>query len=304
MSWQPAAEPRADETPETALEMDIEPRLRDLGDGFSVRRVLPFAKRRAVGPFVFFDHFGPTVFAPGQGMDVRPHPHIGLATISYLFEGEILHRDSLGNAQPIRPGEVNWMTAGRGIAHSERTPPDLRPRGSRLGGIQSWVALPRAFEETAPRFAHYEKDAQPTIEGEGKSLRLLAGSLFGKRAPVEVFSGMFYADAEMQSGAALDLGMEHAERAVYIVAGSVEFSGARHEAGRMLVFRTGAPVVLTAREAARLMLLGGESLDGPRHIWWNYVSSSKERIEQAKADWKAGRFAKVPGDDEFIPLPE
>ena len=181
----------------------------------------------------------------------------------------MLHRDSLGNAQPIRPCEVNWMTAGSGIAHSERTPPTLRPRGSRMGGIQSWVALPRAFEETAPQFAHYEKDAQPMIEGEGKNLRLLAGSLFGKRAPVEVFSGMFYA-----------------------------------EAGRMLVFRTGAPVVLTAREAVRLMLLGGESLDGPRHIWWNYVSSSKERIEQAKADWKAGRFAKVPGDDEFIPLPE
>jgi hypothetical protein len=304
MSWQPAAEPRADETPQTALEMEIEPRLRDLGDGFSVRRVLPFAQRRAVGPFVFFDHFGPTVFRPGRGMDVRPHPHIGLATISYLFEGEILHRDSLGNAQPIRPCEVNWMTAGSGIAHSERTPPTLRPRGSRMGGIQSWVALPRAFEETAPQFAHYEKDAQPMIEGEGKNLRLLAGSLFGKRAPVEVFSGMFYADAEMKAGAKLDLGIEHAERAAYIVEGSVEFAGARHEAGRMLVFRTGAPVVLTAREAVRLMLLGGESLDGPRHIWWNYVSSSKERIEQAKADWKAGRFAKVPGDDEFIPLPE
>ncbi len=304
MSWQPAAEPGADEAPQAALEIIIEPRLRDLGDGFSVRRVLPFAKRRAVGPFVFFDHFGPTVFAPGQGMDVRPHPHIGLATISYLFEGEIMHRDSLGNAQPIRPGEVNWMTAGRGIAHSERTPPALRKNGSRLCGIQSWVALPRKFEETAPQFVHYAKDAQPVIADEGKTLRLIAGSLFGKRAPVEVFSGMFYADAEMIAGATLELDGEHAERAAYIVAGAVEFAGTRHEAGRMLVFRGGAPVMLAAREPARLMLLGGASLDGPRHIWWNYVSSSEARIEQAKADWKEGRFAKVPGDDEFIPLPE
>jgi redox-sensitive bicupin YhaK (pirin superfamily) len=304
MSWQPAAEPRADEPPQASLEMIIEPRLRDLGDGFSVRRVLPFAQLRAVGPFVFFDHFGPTAFAPGQGMDVRPHPHIGLATISYLFEGEILHRDSLGNAQPIRPGEVNWMTAGRGIAHSERTPPALRPRGSRLFGIQSWVALPREFEETAPQFVHYGKDAQPVIAGEGKTLRLLAGSLFGKRAPVKVFSGMFYADAEMIAGARLELDGEHAERAAYIVTGAVEFAGIRHEAGRLLVFRSGAPVILAAREPTRLMLLGGESLDGPRHIWWNYVSSSQERIEQAKADWKAGRFAKVPDDDDFIPLPE
>jgi len=304
MSWQPAVEPRADEAPRNSLEMIIEPRLRDLGDGFTVRRMLPFAKMRAVGPFVFFDHFGPTVFAPGQGMDVRPHPHIGLATISYLFEGEILHRDSLGNTQPIRPGEVNWMTAGRGIAHSERTPPDLRLRGSQLCGIQSWVALPRAFEETAPQFSHYAKDAQPVIEGEGKSLRLLAGTLFGKRAPVEVFSGMFYADAEMKADAKLELDGGHAERAAYIVEGSVEFAGARHEAGRLLVFRSKAPVILAAREPTRLMLLGGESLDGPRHIWWNYVSSSQERIEQAKADWKAGRFAKVQGDDEFIPLPE
>ncbi len=304
MSWQPAVEPRADEAPQDSIEMTIEPRLRDLGDGFSVRRVLPFAKMRAVGPFVFFDHFGPTLFGRGQGMDVRPHPHIGLATISYLFEGEILHRDSLANTQTIRPGEVNWMTAGRGIAHSERTPPDLRPRGSRLHGIQSWVALPHAFEETAPRFAHYAKDAQPMIEGEGKSLRLLAGTLFGKRAPVEVFSRMFYADAEMVAGAKLELNGDHAERAAYIVEGLVEFAGIRHEAGRMLVFRSGKPAILTAREPTRLMLLGGESLDGPSHIWWNYVSSSQERIEQAKADWKAGRFAKVTGDDEFIPLPE
>jgi redox-sensitive bicupin YhaK (pirin superfamily) len=304
MSWQPAAEPGADEAPQAALDMIIEPRLRDLGGGFSVRRVLPFAKMRAVGPFVFFDHFGPTVFAPGQGMDVRPHPHIGLATISYLFEGEIMHRDSLGNAQPIRPGEVNWMTAGRGIAHSERTPPGLRKNGSRLCGIQSWVALPRKFEETAPQFVHYAKDAQPVIAGDGKTLRLIAGSLYGKRASVEVFSGMFYADAEMEAGATLELDVEHAERAAYIVTGAVEFAGTRHEAGRMLVFRGGAPVMLAAREPARLMLLGGESLDGPRHIWWNYVSSSEARIEQAKADWKEGRFAKVPGDDEFIPLPE
>jgi redox-sensitive bicupin YhaK (pirin superfamily) len=304
VSWQPANEAKADETPLAALDLAIEPRLRDLGDGFTVRRVLPFAKRRAVGPFVFFDHFGPTVFAPGQGMDVRPHPHIGLATISYLFEGEIMHRDSLGNAQPIRPGEVNWMTAGRGIAHSERTPPELRPRGSLLHGIQSWVALPRKFEETAPLFSHHAAAAQPMIEGDGMTLRLLAGTLFGKRAPVEVFSGMFYADAAMNAGARLELDNEHAERAAYIVAGSIGFEGQRHESGRMLVFRAGKKLMLEAEEDSRLMLLGGESLDGPRHIWWNFVSTSTERIEQAKADWKTGRFARVPGDDELIPLPE
>jgi redox-sensitive bicupin YhaK (pirin superfamily) len=304
VSWQPADEAKAGEARQAALDLVIEPRLRDLGDGFSVRRVLPFAKRRSVGPFVFFDHFGPTVFGPGQGMDVRPHPHIGLATISYLFEGEIMHRDSLGNAQPIRPGEVNWMTAGRGIAHSERTPPDLRPRGSNLHGIQSWVALPRKFEETAPQFGHYAAAAQPVIESEGKTMRLLAGTLFGKRAPVEVFSGMFYADAAMKAGARLELDNEHAERAAYIVEGAIGFEGQRHESGRMLVFRAGAKVILEAREPARLMLLGGEALDGPRHIWWNFVSSSQERIEQAKQDWKANRFARVPDDNELIPLPE
>jgi len=304
VSWQPADEAKADEPKQAALDLVIEPRLRDLGDGFSVRRVLPFAKRRSVGPFVFFDHFGPTVFAPGQGMDVRPHPHIGLATISYLFEGEIMHRDNLGSAQPIRPGEVNWMTAGRGIAHSERTPPELRPRGSRLHGIQSWVALPRKFEETAPQFAHYATAAQPVIEGEGTTLRLLAGTLLGQRAPVEVFSGMFYADAAMKAGARLELDKEHAERAAYIVEGAVALEGQRYDKSRMLVFREGAKVILETSEPTRLMLLGGEALDGPRHIWWNFVSSSQERIEQAKKDWKTGQFARVPGDDELIPLPE
>lgn len=283
--------------------MVIEPRTRDLG-GFAVRRVLPYAKRRMVGPFVFFDHMGPAEFAPGQGIDVRPHPHIGLATVTYLFEGGIMHRDSLGCEQPIRPGAVNWMTAGRGIVHSERSGAAERAGLSRLHGIQSWVALPMEHEEAAPAFHHHPADTLPVIETDGARMRLIAGTAFGRTAPVATFSPTFYLDVMAQSGAVFTLPEEHAERALYIVEGSLEIAGARVAAGRMVVFEPGAAVTATATAASRVMLLGGAPLDGPRHIWWNFVASSKERIEQAKADWRGGRFARVPGETESIPLPE
>ena len=305
MSGQSAQGPNGQLEPgAAAVEMTIVPRIRDLGDGFEVRRVLPFAKRRMVGPFVFLDAMGPTLFTAGHVLDVRPHPPIGLATVTYLFDGEMLHRDSLGNVQPIRPGEVNWMTAGRGIAHSERTDPALRARGSQLYGIQSWVALPRRDEETAPAFAHHAKASLPLIDGEGKSVRLIAGTLLGKRSPVETFSPMVYAEAVLGNGARLAFPAEHEERSAFLVEGRIALGDEVYEPGQLLVFRPKAEIVMSAPDGARLMLLGGEALDGPRHIWWNFVSSSTERIAQAKADWKAGRFPPVPGETEFIPLPE
>ena len=291
--------------PAGSLETIVVPRTRDLGDGFEVRRALPSAQRRMVGPFVFFDRMGPAILGQGKGLDVRPHPHIGLATVTYLFDGEILHRDSLGNAQPIRPGAVNWMIAGRGIAHSERTPPELRARGrSRLFGIQTWVALPKDREEMAPSFTHYGEGALPMIEGEGKRVRLIAGALYGARAPVRVLSEMFYADAALSAGSRLDIPAEQEERAVYVAEGRIEIAGESFDAGRLLVFRPGDAVIIAADAPARLLLFGGEPMDGPRHLWWNFVSSSPERMEQAKQDWKAGRFDAVVGDSEFIPLPE
>jgi hypothetical protein len=287
-----------------ALETLIVTRTRDLGDGFQVRRALPSARRRMVGPFIFLDQMGPTVFRSGQGLDVRPHPHIGLATVTYLFDGEILHRDSLGVVQPIRPGEVNWMTAGRGIVHSERTGPETRAAGGKLFGIQTWVALPKQYEETAPAFVHHATETMPFIEGEGVRLHLIAGALYGKRSPVKTFSEMFYADAALEEGAGLVLPADHEERALYLAEGTVEIDGVEFGAGELLVFRPGSEIGLQASTPARMMLLGGEPMDGPRYIFWNFVSSSKERLEQAKADWKAGRFAPVPQETEFIPLPE
>jgi hypothetical protein len=287
-----------------APETVIVPRTRDLGDGFQVRRALPSIERRMVGPFVFFDQMGPTVLRPGAGLDVRPHPHIGLATVTYLFDGEILHRDSLGTVQPIRPGEVNWMTAGSGIVHSERTPPELRPAGPRLFGIQTWVGLPRDREEAAPAFAHHGAAELPVVEGEGKRVRLIVGALYGARSPVAVFSEMFYADAALDAGARLEFPADHEERALYVVEGRIAIAGEAFEAGQLLVFRPGDVITVDAAAAARLLLLGGEPMDGPRHLWWNFVSSSNERIEQAKEDWKQGRFPPVPGETEFIPLPE
>jgi redox-sensitive bicupin YhaK (pirin superfamily) len=295
-----------DATPDNSrpVETVIVPRTRDLG-GFDVRRVLPSSKRRMIGPFIFFDQMGPARLDPGTGVDVRPHPHIGLSTVTWLIEGEIMHRDSLGSAQPIRPGEVNWMTAGSGIVHSERTPPDLRPDGPKLYGLQTWLALPQKFEETEPSFEHFKASELPTLEGDGIAMTLVAGHGWGKRSPVGVFSETLYADIRIDAGATLTLPAEHEERGLYILAGEIEIEGERFEPGAMLVLRPGNAIDVQARMAAHVMAVGGESADGPRHIWWNLVSSSKERIEQAKEDWKAGRFASVPGDaEEFIPLPE
>ena len=247
---------------------------------------------------------GPAELAPGSGIDVRPHPHIGLATVTYLFDGTIVHRDSLGSVQSIEPGAANWMTAGRGIAHSERSDNELRKQRQKLYGIQIWVALPKQHEETKPDFTHYTADVLSQIEGEGKSVRVIAGSLFGKTSPVKTFSKLFYGDTVCRPGASLLLDNEYEERGIYLLEGTVEIAGQIFDPGRLLVFASGDEVTVKAISAARLLLLGGEPLDGPRHVWWNFVSSSRERIEQAKADWKAGRFAPVPGDSEFIPLPE
>ena len=285
------------------LETMIVARTGDIG-GFEVRRALPSVKRRMVGPFVFLDQMGPAEFLIGHGLDVRPHPHIGLATVTYLFEGEIMHRDSLGTVQPIRPGAVNWMTAGSGISHSERTGPELRARGFSLFGIQAWVALPSNAEETAPAFVHHPASDLPIITGEGKTVRVIAGSLYGEASPVETPTATFYADAVLESGAHIPLPADHEERAVYVAQGKIDIAGDSFEMGQLLVFRPGDEITITALSPARVMLLGGEPMDGPRHIWWNFVSSSQERIEQAKADWKAGRFGAVPDDNEFIPLPE
>jgi redox-sensitive bicupin YhaK (pirin superfamily) len=304
VSWQPAIEPEVRHAPACkALETVIVPRSRDLG-GFEVRRVLPSSERRMVGPFVFFDQMGPAQLTAGKGIDVRPHPHIGLATVTYLFDGMIVHRDSLGSLQPIEPGDVNWMTAGRGIVHSERSDSERRQLEEKLFGIQTWVALPRQHEETAPDFAHYEAATLPLLEGEKTHVRVVAGSLYGKTSPVKTLSALFYADAMLEAGAALPLAPEYEERGVYIVNGVVDIAGERFESGRLLVFSAGDTIALKANSAARMILLGGEPMDGPRHIWWNFVSSSKDRIEQAKLDWKAGRFDSVPGDPEFIPLPD
>jgi redox-sensitive bicupin YhaK (pirin superfamily) len=276
----------------------------ELGDGFSVARVLPQAHQRTVGPFVFFDYFGPVDFTPGYGIDVRPHPHIGLATVTYLFDGSQVHRDSLGNVQGIVPGDVNWMTAGRGIVHSERTGPDVRARGHRMHGIQSWVGLPHANEEDPPHFQHVSKADLPSFERDGARLRVVTGKAYGLASPVHVPMAIFYIDALMKDGSTLALPDEYEERGAMVVGGVVESGGARHEDGAMILFDAGERGEIKAVGDARVMLLGGAPLDGPRHVWWNFVSSSRERIEQAKADWKAMRFGIIPGDDaEFIPLP-
>ena len=276
---------------------------RDIG-GFAVRRVLPSVPKQMVGPFIFFDHMGPARLAPGEGLDVRPHPHIGLATVTYLFEGEILHRDSLGSVQPIRPGDVNWMTAGRGIAHSERTPPELRKAGSGVHGIQTWVALPRASEEVEPSFFHHPQATLPVVEPPGATVRVIAGRAFGVRSPVAVFTDTLYAAAELDPGASLRVPPEHGERGVYVVEGNVTIGDDGIESGELAVLEEGVEVEVRAPFSATLMLLGGAKMDGPRFIWWNFVSSSQERMERAKADWREDRFGQVPGETERIPLPE
>jgi redox-sensitive bicupin YhaK (pirin superfamily) len=284
------------------FELVIDQRRRDLG-GFEVGRVLPHQRRRMVGPFIFFDHMGPKSLPQGtpRNVDVRPHPHIGLSTVTYLFDGEIMHRDSVGSEMAIRPGEVNWMVAGRGITHSERFE-KARARGDAIHGIQSWVALPTQDEETAPDFAHYGRDDLPTFESGGLSMRLIAGAAFGVKSPVKTHSPLFYLHWTLDPGATAQLPRDYSERAAYVVSGKVEVGGQSFEPGRMVVFSKGADVVLTATAPTVVMALGGESL-GERFIDWNFVSSSPERIEQAKADWRAGRM-KLPDLDhsEFIPL--
>jgi redox-sensitive bicupin YhaK (pirin superfamily) len=286
-----------------AQPMLIDGRLHDLGEGFTVRRLLPVLQARHVGPFVFYDHMGPADFAPGRGMDVRPHPHIGLATVTWLFDGSIRHRDSLGSLADIRPGAVNWMTAGRGIVHSERTPPQERVDGQRLHGIQVWVALPREHAEVAPEFHHHETDTLPRIRVPGAELVLIAGTGWGAASPVKVYAPMFFAEARLDAGAELAMPAEHAEHGVHVIDGELEWGGLVVPAGQAAV-QSGPAPVLRANRASRVMLFGGAPLDGERHLWWNFVAADSARIEQAKADWREGRFPKVPGDElEFIPLP-
>jgi redox-sensitive bicupin YhaK (pirin superfamily) len=305
MTFFPGKDPAPGDAPACeAIELMIVPRSVDLG-GFAVRRALPHARRRLVGPFIFFDHFGPAEFRSGDGIDVRPHPHIGLSTVTYLFDGEIVHRDSLGTAEAIRPGEVNLMTAGRGIVHSERTAPERRTGGERLHGLQCWLAMPATDEESAPSFAHRDQAELPLVAGDGKSVRIILGSLFGERSPVPTLSDTIFADAALEPSANLPIDAATEERALYIVSGEIDIAGDRFAAGQLLVFRPGDSLAVTAATSARVVLVGGAAMDGPRHIWWNFVSSRKERIEQAKADWQHRRFDRVPSDEiEFIPLPE
>lgn len=302
MSWTNAPEPLCTEEPaEPAIELDIAARPRSIGD-FEVGRVLPAPARRMVGPFVFFDHMGPAELAPGAGLDVRPHPHVHLATVTYLFEGEILHRDSVGSAQIIRPGAINWMTAGRGIVHSERSPAELRPQGPRVHGLQLWVALPDGHEDVEPSFSHHPAESLPSAHDAGVRLRVLAGSAYGLRAPVPTFSPLFYVEAQLAAGARLEVPREHEERGVYVVRGDVHVGGAAIAPRTMAVLRRGASVTVEARTEARIAMVGGAPI-GQRFIWWNFVGSTEERIQEAARAWKEARFPKVPGDEvEFIPL--
>lgn len=311
MSWNPTQKPDCPEAPGLdAIETLIIPRARDLG-GFEVRRALPAPRRQMVGPFIFFDQMGPAEFLTGGGIDVRPHPHIGLATVTYLYQGEFHHRDSTGADQMVYPGEVNWMIAGNGVTHSERTSQEMRKRPGSIFGIQTWIALPEAEEDRPAAFEHHGRDALPFLEEGGKQVRLILGSAWGARAPVRTFTETFYADAVLAPGAGLPLPDDHEDRGVYVVEGSILVAGQTFEAGRMMVFRPGDRISLKAGEAgARLMVLGGETMNGPRYISWNFVASSRERIDAAKqawaqGDWEHGRFQLPPGDDdEFIPLPD
>jgi redox-sensitive bicupin YhaK (pirin superfamily) len=287
-----------------SIELVIDARPRDLGDGFVVRRLLPSAQRQRVGPFIFFDQMGPVELAPGHGLDVRPHPHIALSTVTYLFSGEIMHRDSLGSAQAIRPGDVNWMLAGRGIVHSERSGEQSRREGQRLHGIQSWVALPTQEEEREPAFDHYPASSIPVVQLPGVTLDVVVGSAFGVSSPVRVLSPTLYVHARLDAGATLGVDAEHEERAIYLVEGTLELDGRSFEGGTMVVLRPGVEVTVRATTWVRLMVLGGQKLEGERLLFWNFVSSSVERLERAKRDWEERKFPLVPGDEaEFIPLP-
>ncbi|WP_029619641.1 pirin family protein [Pseudorhizobium marinum] len=311
MSWIPAMAPGCpDDMGADVIETLIVPRSRDLGD-FEVRRALPAPKRQMVGPFIFFDQAGPAEFLTGRGVDVRPHPHVGLGTVTYLFQGDFHHRDSTGADQIIRPGELNWMVAGRGVTHSERTSAEARSGPNSLFGIQTWLALPEKDEEAAPQFEHYSKGTLPVVEDEGVKLRLILGNAYGEKAPARMLSETFYADVMLEAGRRLPMPDEHEDRGIYIVEGSIVVAGQDYEAGQMMVFRPGDRITISAgARGARLMILGGATLPGPRYIWWNFVASSRERIEEAKAEWRAqkwgqGRFDLPVGDrQEHIPLPD
>jgi hypothetical protein len=311
MSWNPSIEPGCpDEVGIDSIETLIVPRSRDLG-GFEVRRALPAPKRQMVGPFIFFDQAGPAELLTGQGIDVRPHPHIGLATVTYLYRGDFHHRDSTGADQIIRPGALNWMVAGRGVTHSERTSAAARSGPNGLFGIQTWLALPDAHEDVAPTFDHHPKETLPVLEDRGVSVRLILGTAYGMAAPARMFSETFYADVKLEAGSRLPMPDDHEDRGIYIVEGSISVAGQDFEAGRMMVFRPGDRITVSAgAQGARLMILGGATLGGPRYIWWNFVASSEERIEAAKAEWRAadwgnGRFDLPAGDRaEHIPLPD
>lgn len=305
MSWLPDADPECQERSgkDVPVSLIITPNMRDIGD-FSVRRVLPAPAQRAVGPFVFFDHMGPAEFGPGQALAVRPHPHIGLATLTYLYEGSIVHRDSLGFRQIITPGAVNWMTAGRGIVHSERSPEHLLADTHRLMGLQVWVALPKNHEQTAPAFVHYSVSSLPVVETPGVTVRVVAGECFGVRSRLETLSPLFYADIALAPGGRVKIEADYTERALYLVAGSVCVDGIEYGDKQMLVLKPDAEIVVSSDQGAELVAVGGEPLDGPRHLWWNFVASDKALIEQAKEEWRNGQFGQVPGDSEYIPLPE
>ncbi len=305
MSWTPCPDPvLGDRDGVNAVETLIVPRAVDLG-GMEVRRALPSRQRQMVGPFIFFDQMGPAEFLTDQGINVRPHPHINLATLTYLFAGEILHRDSLGTRQTIRPGAVNWMKAGRGIVHSERTSEQKRKTGQRLFGLQTWIALPEGEEESVPEFIHYGSDDLPMIDSDGIQARIIAGEALGKRSALKTASETLYADVELQAGCTIPVEADYEERALYTISGEIEISGNRFGKGQLLVLRPGDTITVRASSSARFMLFGGAPMEGPRYIWWNFVSSRPDRIEAAKEEWARGRFDTVPGDEEeFIPLPE
>jgi redox-sensitive bicupin YhaK (pirin superfamily) len=305
MSWTPCPDPKpGDRATAEAIEVLIVPRAVDLGE-MQVRRALPSTKRQMVGPFIFFDQMGPAEFLTDQGINVRPHPHINLATLTYLFEGEILHRDSLGTEQTIEPGAVNWMLAGRGIVHSERTSEERKQSGQRLFGIQTWLALPENHEEDDPAFSHYDAGDLPLIEADGVTARLIAGSVLGESSPLETPSETLYADVQLERGRSMPIDPAYEERALYTVSGEIEVAGDIFEPAQLLVLRPGDAITVKAKSAARFMVFGGAPMGGPRYIWWNFVSSRRERIEAAREEWASGRFDTVPGDEvEFIPLPE
>ncbi|MGV1918109.1 pirin family protein [Rhizobium sp. 22-785-1] len=306
MSFFPGNDPAAgDAFACDAIENLIVPRSSDIG-GFSVRRALPTRDRRLVGPFIFFDRMGPAILKAGEALDVKPHPHIGLSTVTYLFDGEIKHRDSLGTEIVVRPGDINLMTAGQGIVHSERTPENLRGHPFSMSGLQTWLALPDDREEIAPEFSHTERGAMPLIDATGATGRVVIGDFAGLRSPVKTFTDTLYADLSLEAGAKFPFPADHEERAIYILSGSLEVAGDIFACDHLLAFRAGDDITLKGgADGCHIMLFGGAALNSRRYIWWNFVSSSKERIEQAKEEWRTGRFDIVPGDeDEFVPLPK